>query len=353
MSVIFDKVSKQFPDGTLALDNLDLEFAKGEFVIFLGPSGSGKTTACRCLAGLEEITSGQILVDGVDVSPLPPRKRNMSMVFQNYALYSHKSVFENIAYPLRVRKLAKGRIAEEVRRVAALLQIEEYLDRRPRQLSGGQAQRVAVARALVWKPDICLMDEPLSNLDALLRLQTRTELKRLHRELGSTFVFVTHDQEEAMTLGTRIAVLCDGRLVQFDVPRKIYHEPATRFVAEFIGRPAMNTLEGVLTAGVFHADEVRIPAPSPIDIMNEIVLGIRPEKIVLHRQPGPNLVPFALDVAELVEPDTLLFLKSGKNSLVVRVAEDCSDLLPGDTVHLEFPPDALHFFEPTTGKRLS
>ncbi len=144
MSVIFDKVSKQFPAGTLALDNLDLEFAKGEFVIFLGPSGSGKTTACRCLAGLEEITSGQILVDGVDVSPLPPRKRNMSMVFQNYALYSHKSVFENIAYPLRVRKLAKGRIAEEVRRVAALLQIEEYLDRRPRQLSGGQAQRVAV-----------------------------------------------------------------------------------------------------------------------------------------------------------------------------------------------------------------
>lgn len=352
MSVIFDKVSKQFPDGTLALDNLDLEFAKGEFVIFLGPSGSGKTTACRCLAGLEEITSGRILVDGVDVSPLPPRKRNMSMVFQNYALYSHKTVFENIAYPLRVRKLAKGRIPEEVRRVAELLQIEDFLDRRPRQLSGGQAQRVAVARALVWQPDICLMDEPLSNLDALLRLQTRTELKRLHRELGSTFVFVTHDQEEAMTLGTRIAVLCDGKLVQFDVPRKIYHEPATRFVAEFIGRPAMNTLEGRLIDGVFHTGDVRIAAAGLMKTDRKVVLGIRPERIVLHRQAGPDRVPFTLDVAELVEPDTLLFVKSARTSLVVRVDEDCSDLAPGDMVYLEFPPETLHLFDLAGGKRL-
>jgi len=353
MSVIFDKVSKQFPDGTLALDNLDLEFAKGEFVVFLGPSGSGKTTACRCLSGLEEITSGRILVDGVDVTPLPPRKRNMSMVFQNYALYPHKSVFENIAYPLRVRKLARGRIAEEVSRVAKLLQIEDYLDRRPRQLSGGQAQRVAVARALVWKPDICLMDEPLSNLDALLRLQTRTELKRLHRELGSTFVFVTHDQEEAMTLGTRIALLCYGRLVQFDVPRKIYHEPATRFVAEFIGRPAMNTLEGRLLEGVFHTDDTEIAAPGLLETDRAVVLGIRPERIVLHRAAGAGRVPFILDVAELVEPDTLLFVKSNGTSLVARATEDCSDIAPGDSVYLEFPPDALHLFDQSTGRRLS
>jgi len=352
MSVIFDKVSKQFPDGTIALDHLDLEFAKGEFVVFLGPSGSGKTTACRCLSGLEEITSGRILVDGVDVSPLPPRKRNMSMVFQNYALYPHKTVFENIAYPLRVRKLARGRIAEEVRRVAELLQIEDYLDRRPRQLSGGQAQRVAVARALVWKPDICLMDEPLSNLDALLRLQTRTELKRLHRELGSTFVFVTHDQEEAMTLGTRIAVLCYGRLVQFDVPRKIYHEPATRFVAEFIGRPAMNTLEGHLIDGVFHTGDVKIAAPGLMENDQGAVLGIRPERIVLHRLAGPGRVPFFLDVAELVEPDTLLFVKSNETGLVVRVAEDCSDIAPGEAVYLEFPPEALHLFDLSSGRRL-
>ncbi len=220
MSVRFQNVSKRFPDSTLALDDLDIEFSKGEFVIFLGPSGSGKTTACRCLSGLEEITSGKIIVDGKDITHLPPRERGMSMVFQNYALYSHKNVFENIAYPLRIRQFPKDEIKRLVHDVTELLQIQDLLDRRPRQLSGGQAQRVAVARALVWQPDICLMDEPLSNLDALLRLQTRTELKRLYEDLRCTFVFVTHDQEEAMTLGTRIVVLNQGKLIQFDVPKK-------------------------------------------------------------------------------------------------------------------------------------
>ena len=171
MSVRFKNVSKRFPDGTLALDNLDFEFSKGEFVIFLGPSGSGKTTACRCLSGLEEITSGKVFVDDHDITPLPPRERGMSMVFQNYALYSHKNVYENIAYPLRIRKYPRAKIDQMVHEVADLLQIGDYLRRRPRQLSGGQAQRVAVARALVWQPSICLMDEPLSNLDAILRLQ--------------------------------------------------------------------------------------------------------------------------------------------------------------------------------------
>ena len=196
MSVAFHNVSKRFSDGTLALDNLEFKFSKGEFIIFLGPSGSGKTTACRCLAGLEEITSGQVLVDDKDITDLPPRERNMSMVFQNYALYSHKIVYENIAYPLRIRKYSREKIDQMVKDVAKLLQIDDYLGRKPRHLSGGQAQRVAVARALVWQPSICLMDEPLSNLDAILRLQTRTELKRLHEELKCTFVFVTHDHWE-------------------------------------------------------------------------------------------------------------------------------------------------------------
>jgi ABC-type sugar transport system ATPase subunit len=342
MSVAFHNVSKRFSDGTLALD-----------VIFLGPSGSGKTTACRCLAGLEEISSGKVLVDGKDITPLPPRERDMSMVFQNYALYSHKIVYENIAYPLRIRKYPRDKIDQMVKAVAKLLQIDDYLGRKPRQLSGGQAQRVAVARALVWQPAICLMDEPLSNLDAILRLQTRTELKRLHEELKCTFVFVTHDQEEAMTLGTRIIVLNQGKLIQFDTPKKIYTEPATRFVAEFIGRPAMNTIEGRIRSGLFRANALELPIPPRP--AGKVVLGIRPEHSVLQREPHSDIIPFTLDVVELVQPDTLLFVKKGKSdpvSVVVRVMEDCSDLKPRETVHLKFPQPALHFFDIASGERL-
>ena len=354
MSVKFQNVSKRFTDGTLALDNLEVEFSKGEFVIFLGPSGSGKTTACRCLAGLEDITAGKIFVDGKDITPLPPREREMSMVFQNYALYSHKTVYENIAYPLRIRKYPKNEIDFLVKNVAKLLQIQDYLGRKPRQLSGGQAQRVAVARALVWQPSICLMDEPLSNLDAILRLQTRTELKRLHDELKCTFVFVTHDQEEAMTLGTRIIVLNQGKLIQFDTPKKIYSEPATRFVAEFIGRPAMNTIEGKISDGLFRAKEFYLPVSGRS--AGKVTLGIRPEHIVLQREPQSGFIPFTLDVVELVQPDTLLFAKKGQSdpvSVVVRIMEDCSDLRPRDTIYLKFPQQALHFFDLGTGERLS
>jgi sn-glycerol 3-phosphate transport system ATP-binding protein len=256
MAVSFKEVTKRFGDGTVALDRLDLNFDLGEFVVLLGPSGSGKTTACRLLAGLEQPSSGRIEIEGKDVTNVPPRFRGIGMVFQNYALYSHKTVFENIAYPLRIRKVGTAEIERLVKDVAELLRIGHYLQRKPAQLSGGQAQRVAVARALVWQPDICLMDEPLSNLDALLRLHMRTELNRLHRKLDKTFVFVTHDQEEAMTLATRIAVLKDGRLVQFDEPKTIYRRPANRFVAEFMGRPAMNTIDGLVEGGVFRCGAI-------------------------------------------------------------------------------------------------
>ena len=237
MAVSFKEVTKRFADGTVALDRLDLDFELGEFIVLLGPSGSGKTTACRLLAGLEPPSSGRIEIDGKDVTDLPPRFRGIGMVFQNYALYSHKTVFENIAYPLRIRKLPAAEIDDQVKDVADLLRIGDYLRRKPAQLSGGQAQRVAVARALVWEPAICLMDEPLSNLDALLRLHMRTELNRLHRKLDKTFVFVTHDQEEAMTLATRIAVLKDGRLVQFDEPRAIYRRPGQSLRRRVHGPP--------------------------------------------------------------------------------------------------------------------
>ena len=349
MSVLFNQVSKIFPDGTVALDQLNLEFDKGEFIILLGPSGSGKTTACRILAGLEEATDGSVSVDDREITNLPPRERNMSMVFQNYALYSHKTVYENIAYPLRIRQIDKENIDDRVRKTANMLQIEKLLDRRPSQLSGGQAQRVAVARALVWTPDICLMDEPLSNLDALLRLQTRTELKRLHETLGHTFVFVTHDQEEAMTLGTRIAVLNQGKLVQFDIPRRIYHEPATRFVAEFIGRPAMNIIEGEVSGSVFKADTVEIPVDGQPD--GPVAIGIRPEQVVFRDEPTDESVSFELDVLELVEPDTLLFVKKGNASMVVRVMRDIGDIERGAEVHLELPANARHFFEIGDGRR--
>ncbi|MDJ0956456.1 MAG: ABC transporter ATP-binding protein [Arenicellales bacterium] len=349
MTISFDQVSKVFADGTIALDNLRLEFNQGEFIVLLGPSGSGKTTACRILAGLEQATSGSVSIDGRDITKLPPRERNMSMVFQNYALYSHKTVFENIAYPLRVRKIATGQIDEKVREIAQLLQIDAFLNRRPSQLSGGQAQRVAVARALVWNPDICLMDEPLSNLDAILRLQTRTELKRLHGDLGHTFVFVTHDQEEAMTLGTRIAVLNEGKLVQFDTPKRVYHEPATRFVAEFIGRPAMNIIDGEIEAGIFHAGGFEISVPQQPD--GPVAMGIRPEQIVLRDRATDDTIEFELDVIELVEPDTLLFVKNNEAALVVRVLREVGQLERGSVVHLELPRENRHFFEALNGRR--
>ncbi len=352
MTVAFRKVSKVFPDGTVALDDFELMFESGEFVVLLGPSGSGKTTACRILAGLEQATSGRIEVGGQDISDLPPRARGMSMVFQNYALYAHKSVYDNIAYPLRVRGVPRPAIDGKVRETARLLQLEEFLGRRPGQLSGGQAQRVAVARALVWQPDICLMDEPLSNLDAILRLQTRTELKRLHAELRTTFVFVTHDQEEAMTLGTHIAVLKDGRLVQFDTPREIYHRPASRFVAEFIGRPAMNVIDGAIAGGTFRADGLELPVPGRVD--QRVGLGIRPEHVLLHGGPKEGARAFRLDVKELVEPDMLLFASCGALSLVVRAKADLAELdalEPGAEIYLELPGERLHLFDTETGLR--
>jgi ABC-type sugar transport system ATPase subunit len=348
MAIAFRDIHKVFPGGTVALDSFDLSFEAGEFIVLLGPSGSGKSTACRILAGLEKPSSGAVEIDGRDITGLPPRERNASMVFQSYALYPHKTVYENVAYPLRVRGRARRDIDRAVRDMAALLHIGELLGRRPRQLSGGEAQRVAVARALVWQPEICLMDEPLSNLDALLRVKTRGELKRIHRELQKTFVFVTHDQEEAMSLGTRIAVLADGRLIQFGAPREIYHRPATRFVAEFIGRPAMNTLEGVVAAGEFRAGEIVVP----VDCKDgPVVLGVRPEDIRLGGGPGPGCVAMTLDVVEEMEPDVLLSLRRGDLALSARLLRRGTDYSPGDTLHVELPRERHHFFDIEDGRR--
>ena len=369
MAIALRNISKIFGDGTVALDKLDLAFERGEFLVLLGPSGSGKSTACRILAGLETPTSGTVEIDGKDITRLPPRERGMSMVFQNYALYPHKNVFDNIAYPLQVRGRDKRAVDDTVREIAAMLDIARLLKRRPRQLSGGEAQRVAVARALVWRPEICLMDEPLSNLDALLRLQTRTELKRIHRDLEQTFVFVTHDQEEAMSLGTRIAVMERGRLAQLDTPHEIYHHPATRFVAQFIGRPAMNVIDGELApaeGGVerragqseleFRAGELVIPldaSSAPARGAGPAALGIRPEAIELAGGPGAGALAMILDVKEVVEPDTLLTLERGGVTLVARSMRQVPEHRSGDELFIRLPASALHFFDTETGERLS
>jgi sn-glycerol 3-phosphate transport system ATP-binding protein len=348
MAIAFRDIRKVFPDGTVALDAFDLSFDAGEFIVLLGPSGSGKSTACRILAGLEKPSSGAVVIDGRDITALAPRERNASMVFQNYALYPHKTVYENIAYPLRVRKRPRRDIDRAVRDMAGLLQIGQLLRRRPRELSGGEAQRVAVARALVWQPEICLMDEPLSNLDALLRLKTRAELKRIHRELQKTFVFVTHDQEEAMSLGTRIAVLAEGRLIQVDVPYEIYHRPATRFVAEFIGRPAMNTIEGVVASGVFRAGELAVP----VDCGDgPVVLGVRPEDIRVCGGPEPGSLAMTLDVVEAIEPDALLSLLLGDVTLSARLVRRGVAYSPGDVLHIVLPSECHHFFDVGDGRR--
>ena len=356
MTIAYRNVTKTFPDGTTALDRFDLSFDPGEFVVLLGPSGCGKSTACRILAGLETPTSGTVEVGGVDITHTPPRARGMSMVFQSYALYPHKTVFENIAYPLQVRGTPKPEIERAVKEMAAMLQIERLLARRPRQLSGGEAQRVAVARALVWRPQICLMDEPLSNLDALLRLKTRIELKRLHADLQKTFVFVTHDQEEALSLGTRIAVLNRGAIVQFGTPHEIYHQPATRFVAEFIGKPAANTIEGRIEGDAFRAGElvITLEGRRPAALAaGPVVLGIRPEAIGVYGEPRPDTVAMTVQVVDPIPPDTILSLICGSVTLLARVQVLPDGVRAGSVVHVRFPAAALMLFSSEDGKRLA
>src|SRR5687767_12269218 len=275
MKIGFRNVSKTFGH-VHVVDDLTLEIDDGEFVVLLGPSGCGKTTTLRMLAGLESVTTGDIYIGNERINDVPTQQRDLAMVFQSYALYPHMSIAENIAYPLRVRKLGRDERDNRVARVAKMLEIESLLERKPRQLSGGERQRVALARAIVREPRAYLMDEPLSNLDARLRVQMRGELKRLQHQLGTTTIYVTHDQAEAMTLASRVAVMKKGRLQQFDTPMNIYHQPANRFVAEFVGSPSMNFVDGSIAAGMFVSDSLRIPL-SAFSGPARVTMGIRPE----------------------------------------------------------------------------
>ena len=353
----FDGVSKRF-GGVTAVDGLSMEIEAGEFVSILGPSGCGKTTLLRMLAGLERPSAGAISIGGTVVNELAPAERNVAMVFQTYALYPHMSVAGNIEYPLKKRRVPREERAARVREAARVLELDALLERKPRELSGGQQQRVALGRALVRDPAAFLLDEPLSNLDAKLRTHMRAELIRLHRRIGCTMVYVTHDQLEAMTMSQRIAVLRDGRLQQFAPPRDIYARPGNDFVAGFIGTPSMNFLDGRLegtgSGRTFRCGDLSLPLGMlPLtDEMPEpdrrVRLGIRPEHIHFDRQGEPAH-------ANLVEPtghETILVFDYRGNELVARMDGDVA-LESGDTVKLAFRTEKLRLFAAADGRRLN
>jgi multiple sugar transport system ATP-binding protein len=357
--VVLDGMTKRYPGGVVAVNNLSLDIANGEFVCFVGPSGCGKTTALRMIAGLEEITSGEVRIGDRVVNELPPRDRDIAMVFQSYALYPHMSVYDNMAFGLQLRKAPKEEIDKAVHDAARILDLERFLDRKPGALSGGQRQRVALGRAIVREPSAFLMDEPLSNLDAKLRVATRAEIARLHQRLAATMIYVTHDQVEAMTMGDRIAVLNEGVLQQAGTPKEMYGTPANRFVAGFIGSPSMNfvdfTLDGdsgaaPLTAGSTEVrpDEKQAAMLRKHDGKN-VTVGFRPEHLVVGKPEGPGATVTAMiDVIEFLGNDELIHGVSDERD-VVAIVNTGNDLKVGEKVALTAPPTALYFFDPATG----
>jgi multiple sugar transport system ATP-binding protein len=361
-SVTYEHVFKKFGDFT-ALNDLDIEIADKEFLVLVGPSGCGKTTALRCLAGLEEVTTGKVLIANQVVNDVAPKDRDIAMVFQSYALYPHMTVYDNMAFGLKLRKVPKADIKRRVEEAAGILGIEHLLKRKPRELSGGQRQRVAVGRAIVREPKVFLFDEPLSNLDAKLRVQTRAEISKLHQRLQTTFIYVTHDQVEAMTMATRIAVMNKGLLQQLDSPQNLYDKPANLFVAGFIGSPSMNFFPAKISkdggalfvdAGDFKIkvpdDKVALYAPHS---GKEIILGIRPEDIhnPMFAPPGITASPVEakVDVTELMGNEIFLYLVIGKNSFVARV-DPRTRFQMGDNVQLVFNAENLQIFDPTVDK---
>jgi multiple sugar transport system ATP-binding protein len=358
MDIRFEKVTKAF-GSALVVDDLSLAIDDGEFVVLLGPSGCGKSTTLRMLAGLEEITSGEIFIGDERVNEVPTQRRDLAMVFQNYALYPHMTVAGNIAYPLRIRKLSHAEIRDRVARVGELLEIGGLLERKPRDLSGGERQRVALARAIVREPRAYLMDEPLSNLDARLRVQMRGELKRLQHELGTTTIYVTHDQAEAMTLAHRVAVMHKGRLQQFDTPLTIYDAPANRFVAEFVGNPGMNFIAGRIDAAArtFTSDKLSLALdPTQLEMLKgvtpdqDITLGIRPEHVQVAISESAGWLPASVYVTELMGSETFVFLNLSDNRIIARAASEFRAEVE-TTVWIKLDMSRAHFFD-RDGKRL-
>jgi len=365
--VYYENMTKAWGD-VVGVNNLNLEIPDKEFLVLVGPSGCGKSTALRCLAGLEEITKGNIWIDERVVNDVPPKDRDIAMVFQSYALYPHMSVYDNMAFGLKLRKTPKDEIERRVQEAAKILGITQLLDRKPKQMSGGQRQRVALGRAIVRDPKVFLFDEPLSNLDAKLRVQTRAEISKLHQRLGTTFIYVTHDQVEALTMADRIAVLKDGVLQQVDNPQHLYDHPENIFVAGFIGSPAMNFFSGTITGTVdemyVDSGNVRIRLPQneveqlgAENIGREIIFGVRPEDIH-HPRYKPagvveQLVDSVVDVTELMGNEIFVYLMTEDEQSFIARVDPRADLRPGDKVQMSFNAEKVHIFDRASEKNIA
>ena len=372
-SLSLKHIYKKYPGGVIAVSDFNLEIQDKEFIILVGPSGCGKSTTLRMVAGLEEISSGELFIGDRLVNDVAPKDRDIAMVFQNYALYPHMTVFDNMAFGLKLRKTSKEEIRRRVEEAARILDIEHLLERKPKALSGGQRQRVALGRAIVREPKVFLLDEPLSNLDAKLRAQMRTELTKLHQKLGTTFIYVTHDQTEAMTMGTRIVVMKDGLIQQCDTPQILYDKPCNMFVAGFIGSPQMNFIDGkVLKEGEdffveFGSEDtktragvkykIKLPATKNANdalvpyIDKEVVIGIRPEHVhneeeLLEKFPE-GVVEANVEVTELMGAETYLYMNCEGHSINARV-DPSNTARPGDTIKITLEPNRIHLFDKDT-----
>ena len=362
--VRFEHVYKRYAGNVTAITDMNVEIKDKEFMVLVGPSGCGKSTALRMVAGLEEISDGMVKIGERVVNDVAPKDRDIAMVFQSYALYPHMTVYDNLSFGLKLRKTPKTEIDRRVREAARILGLENYLDRKPKALSGGQRQRVALGRAIVRKPQAFLMDEPLSNLDAKLRVQTRVEILKLHNSLQTTFIYVTHDQVEAMTMGDRIVVMKDGLVQQVDTPQTLYHKPVNVFVAGFIGSPAMNFLSAKV-AGDGHASlkgdgfdipmEERVLSGAGAQRGQEVTVGLRPEDLKDARFPGREgmpRVPAKVEVVESMGSEIFAYINVGGKTLTARMDPRSEDLQPGQAVQLAVDTDHLHLFDPKTEKAL-
>lgn len=365
--VTLKNVCKTYDDNVEAVNNFNLEVGDTEFIIFVGPSGCGKSTTLRMIAGLEEISSGELYIGDKLSNNVPPKDRDIAMVFQNYALYPHMSVFDNMAFGLKLRKISKEEIKKRVNEAAEILGISHLLDRKPKALSGGQRQRVALGRAIVRHPKVFLLDEPLSNLDAKLRTQMRTEISKLHQKLKTTFIYVTHDQTEAMTMGDRIVVMKDGNIQQIDTPQNLYEKPCNDFVAGFIGTPPMNFIDATLSKEkntlILSFEDVKIALPDEKNANNvlekylnqPVVMGIRPEALYIEENKPANKLLGKLkaevELTELMGAETYLYLTVNKNSIIARVKSDTT-AKSGDFLDIYVDVSKIHIFEKNSGKTI-
>jgi multiple sugar transport system ATP-binding protein len=359
----FKRIGKVYAGGIRSVSNFNLSIENEEFIIIVGPSGCGKSTVLRMIAGLEEISEGELYIDDKLVNDVEPKDRDIAMVFQNYALYPHMSIYDNMAFGLKIRKTPKKEIETRVKKAAAILGIEELLQRKPKALSGGQRQRVALGRAIVRNPKVFLMDEPLSNLDAKLRVQTRSEIVKLHKRLKTTFIYVTHDQTEAMTMGDKIVVMKEGVIQQFASPQEIYDFPINMFVAGFIGSPQMNFIEGTLVQSeqslFFQRNENRLELDSNVcERLHEkgytgrsVFMGVRPEEVRINDGMKENGLSGVVEVVENMGSEKILYLNNGNENISAKVGRE-TRVEPGDSVSIGFNLSKVHFFDKESEDRI-